>query len=209
MKLSITKTIVILVIVTLVLYFVSEYIQRPDEKNNNKKRKVTFNDNIEVLHFTKDPLYSEDEENVDTGPIPYDKSSSGESWEDAFKSSLLDEASKKLQQKILNSSARYANYATDHQMIMDHDAKIAAPFMRPKKRNKAESIGKTIREIYDSKTANVKAVPKKLKKKTANTWEYEDECQMNGGSLDRKGLTGHDSGSDLYGAVTYDDDFVL
>lgn len=208
MKLNITKTIVLLVIITLSLYFISEYHQTstfPD------KKRVTFSDKVDVKHFTKDPPIEELKLLALTEePAAYNEDDNdGDNWEDAFKTSLLDEASKKLQKKILNSSARYANYATDHQLVVSHDAKIAEPYMRPVKKTKEESIGRSIKDIYDSQTANVKPTPKKLKSKTDNTWEYEDECVMNGGLMTGKGLTGHDPDGSLYGAVTYKDDFTL
>jgi hypothetical protein len=214
MNINITKTIVLLTIITLILFFVSEYSQNSQnslEPYISNKKKVRFNDNIQIKHFYKDESTNTKDKSIERNkgePDAYDKTTKGKgnSWEDAFKTGLLDSKSKTLQKKILNSSERYAGYNTDHQLIMYDDVKISQPFILP---DKEESVGKTIKEIYDSKTANVKPVPKKLKSRGSNSWEYEDECGMNGGELNTKGLMGNDSNSNMYGDISYQDDFSL
>ena len=103
MKFNITKTIVLLAIITLILFFVSEYSQNSPEPYMINKKKVRFNENVQIKHFYNDELNNDTiDKSIERnkGELDaYDTSSKGKgnSWEDAFKTGLLDSKSKTLQ----------------------------------------------------------------------------------------------------------------
>jgi hypothetical protein len=217
---QIIRIVLVLLLIAMVLYLMSE-LKQPETppKIENKKKRVKFNEKVKIKEIPNRDKTSYITENDITPILPQNTSIyddyEDESWETAFQGTLLDDKTKKIQNKINNDNQTYRDYNLDHNLIMHLDTTI--PYY-PKTFDKKETQGKTIKSIYDNKVANIVALPKEIKYQTNERWIYKDESTLNGGKMNKKGLTGNDdtvmytgSSKNLHNPkkISYEDEFIM
>ncbi len=229
---QIIRIVLIILLISMTLYLITE-LKRPDqppalqielENNIKPKKKVKFNDKVKIKEIPPRTYNPEKKNNniVANNTSIYDDYED-ETWETAFQGTLLDDKTKKIQREINNNNQSYRDYNLDNNLIMNLDTTI--PYY-PKRFDKAEggpsgkqeTKGKTIKSIYDNKVANIIALPKEIKYETDARWIYKDESTLNGGKMNKTGLTGYDdvisyngSSKNLHNpkGLSFEDEFIM
>ncbi len=102
------------------------------------------------------------------------------------------------------SLGQFTQYQMDNRTLLKTDTTID-PF-KPEKQSKSLK-GRTVKEIYDQQVAGPKAKPKKIKSRTGTSIIYEDEAEMNGGTIKGTNLCGFDGINDGFKTAAFGNEF--
>ena len=135
-----------------------------------------------------------------------------ETWYSSFGLPLMSKAEKqdfceKMKENHKNyekSLGEFTKYQTDSSTIIKTDITID-PFKPEKRNNKLK--GKAIKDIYDKQVAGPKAKPKRIKHRTATSTIYEDESELNGGTISGTNLHGFDGVNDGFKQASFGNEF--
>jgi hypothetical protein len=121
-------------------------------------------------------------------------------WGNAFNPQFVQNEQKKFLRKLQRSHKHRAQSLKDLAKFHEQQDGMVeyAELINP--------AGKTIREVYENRTAPPKAKPKKIKHKGRNLTTYEGENEMNSGML-RGGLAAHNLQTDGRSRVDFGNDF--
>lgn len=216
----IIRIVLIILLISMTLFLMSE-LKQPEQPPNNinikNKKKVKFNDKVkikEIPNRTYNPDKTEFKQDNSTIKSLYDDYED-ETWETAFQGTLLDSKTKKIHNDINNKNETYRDYNLDANLLMNLDTTI--PYY-PKKLKNNETKGKTIKSIYDNKVANIVALPKEIEYETDSRWIYKNESTLNGGKMNKNGLTGYDDDISYNGSsknlhnpkgLSFEDEFIM
>lgn len=192
-------------------------------KVNTRRRKNQFPDKylseVSLSPYSDKPLINVDDvfsterssaaigqKSVD--PVNLVKDNPAEKWDSKFGIPLIKKEEKqnfvknmqKKHQLYEKSLGQFSKHQTDKCTVIKTDVTID-PF-----KSNSETKGRAIKDIYDQQTANPKAKPKKVKKKSDFGVVYEDESEINGGSIKGTNLQAFDQKLEYKHAV-FDNEF--
>ena len=170
-------------------------------------------------HFTRDRDYYPDPQcpdgncpsPIDATPTCYDLPTS-ESWDSSFGLPLMEPEEKrvffaKMQQNWTkyNDSIRDFDKFQNNRDNVEEPKTTIDPFVTDHRSK--QLIGKSIKEIYDEQVAGPTAKPMKVLNKTKTNVYYEDEPEMNGGTIRGTSLIGYDGLNGGYESSSFGNGF--
>ena len=145
-------------------------------------------------------------------PSNFDHTDPEAMWDASFGLSLVNKDEKQIftdkikknHKEYDESLGQFIQYQMDNSSLIKTDITID-PFKPEHKSNRLK--GQTIKEIYDQQVAGPKAKPKRIKAKTSNNIIYEDESELNGGTLNGTNLCAFDNTNDIYKMAEFGNEF--
>jgi|SRR5271154_3403186 len=145
-------------------------------------------------------------------PSNLDSVSPEETWDASFGLPLMSKDEKrdyfaqmqKNHKKYENSISDFAKYQMDRSTIIQTETTIN-PF-KPDHRSKSLR-GRAVKDIYDEQIAGPKAKPKRVKKRTRTGIVYENESELNGGTISGTKMHGFDGINDSHKTAAFGNEF--